>query len=155
MKKIILDFCRRGLYSCGFGPIVLAILYAILKYTGVIDVLTVSEVCIGIISLWALAFLAGGLNAIYQIERLPLMTAVLIHGAVLYVGYLITYLVNGWLDFGMVPILVFSGIFIIGYFVIWIIIYSIIRKNTDKVNQILQDRRKIETFPSQIQDEQN
>ena len=30
MRKFILDFLRRGLIACGFGPMVLAILYLIL-----------------------------------------------------------------------------------------------------------------------------
>ena len=34
MKKYILEFMRRGLAACGFGPIVLAILYLIMGRTG-------------------------------------------------------------------------------------------------------------------------
>ena len=137
MKKIISDFIRRGLTACGFGPLVLAILYLILKHTEAIDTLTVDQVCLGIFSLSALAFIAGGLNILYQIERLPLMVAILIHGSVLYASYLITYLLNDWLDLGIIPILVFSGIFIFGYLAIWIVIYSIIKRNTEKINALL------------------
>ena len=137
MKKIILDFIRRGLTACGFGPLVLAILYLILKHTEAIETLTVDQVCLGIFSLSALAFIAGGLNILYQIERLPLMVAILIHGSVLYASYLVTYLLNDWLDLGIIPILVFSGIFIFGYLAIWIVIYSIIKRNTEKINALL------------------
>ena len=80
MKKNGLGFLNRGLVACGFGPIVLAVIYLILKGCGVIETLAVSEVCIGIFSLSALAFIAGGLTSIYKIERLPLMSAILIHG---------------------------------------------------------------------------
>ena len=118
MKRHILDFMRRGLAACGFGPIVLAVLYLILQQQGIVENLTVNEVCIGIFSITALAFIAGGMNAIYQIERLPLMVAILIHGSVLYISYLGTYLLNGWLEWGAAPIIVFSGIFMIGYFFI-------------------------------------
>ena len=83
MKKHILEFVRRGMMACGFGPIVLAILYLILRHHGVVETLSVSQVCIGIFSLAALAFIAGGMNMIYQVERLPLMGAILIHGVVL------------------------------------------------------------------------
>lgn len=137
MKKIISDFIRRGLTACGFGPLVLAILYLILKHTEAIETLTVDQVCLGIFSLSALAFIAGGLNILYQIERLPLMVAILIHGSVLYASYLVTYLLNDWLDLGIIPILVFSGIFIFGYLAIWIVIYSIIKRNTEKINALL------------------
>ena len=142
MKRIILDFLRRGLTACGIGPLVLVILYLILQKTAGIQTLTVQQVCIGIISLSILAFIAGGMNAIYQIEQLPLMVAILIHGIILYLCYLATYLVNDWLEFGIVPILIFSGIFVIGYLAIWAIIYSIIRKNTAKLNEQLKKKQK-------------
>lgn len=141
MKKHILEFVRRGMMACGFGPIVLAILYLILRHHGVVETLSVSQVCIGIFSLAALAFIAGGMNMIYQVERLPLMGAILIHGVVLYVSYLLTYLVNDWLEGGATPILVFSGIFVVGYLAIWAVIYSVIRRNTQKLNEMLQEKK--------------
>ena len=139
MKKNVLEFVRRGLTACGFGPIILAILYLILEHQGAVETLTVRQVCLGIFSLSALAFVAGGMNIIYQIERLPLMVAILIHGSALYISYLITYLLNNWLEWGVTPILVFSGIFVFGYFIVWAIIYFITRKNTEKLNQILME----------------
>ena len=142
MKKIIAEFFRRGFVACGLGPIVLAIFYLIMQQQGIIQTLTVNQVCIGIFSLTALAFVAGGMNAIYQIERLPLMVAVSVHGCVLYISYLITYLLNSWLEWGTAPILVFSGIFILGYLVIWAIIYFIIRHNTAKVNEMLKEKQQ-------------
>jgi len=138
MKNIVKEFLRRGIAACGLGPIVLAILYLILQHNGVVESLTVNEVCVGILSLSALAFIAGGMNVIYQIERLPLMVAILIHGGVLYVSYLTTYLLNDWLDWGTAPVLVFTGIFVIGYLMIWAVIYSIIKRNTDRINEILK-----------------
>ena len=128
--------------GCGLGPIILALIYQILKLNNVLETLTVDQVCLGILSLSVLAFFAGGLNSLYQIERLPLMLAILIHGSVLYAVYLITYLINGWLEWGMIQVLIFSGIFVIGYIVIWIIIYSITRKNTDKINEILKEKQE-------------
>ena len=132
----------RGLVSMGLGPIVLAIVYWILKQAVAVDTLTVPQICIGIFSLSALAFLAGGMNAIYQIERMPLMTAILIHGSVLYIGYLCTYLLNDWLDFGIIPIVVFTAIFVVGYIVIWAIIYSITRRSTAKLNEMLKKKQQ-------------
>ena len=141
MKRHIMDFIRRGLAACGFGPLVLAIIYLILQHHDIVQTLTVNEVCIGILSLSGLAFLAGGMNSIYQIEQLPLMVAILIHGGVLYIGYLGTYLLNGWLELGITPVLVFTGIFVVGYLVIWAIIYSIIKKNTDRINALLKKQQ--------------
>ena len=141
MKKFVLEFLRRGVIALGIGPIVLAIVYLILKQSAAIDTLTVNQVCVGIFSLSALAFIAGGMNAIYQIERMPLMTAILIHGSVLYVGYLGTYLLNDWLDLGIITIIVFTAIFVVGYIVIWAITYSIIRKNIIKLNEMLKKKQ--------------
>ena len=142
MKRFVLEFLRRGAIASGIGPIVWAIIYMILLQVAEVETLTVNQVCIGIVSLTALAFLAGGMNALYQIERLPLLMAILIHGSVLYVSYLGTYLINDWLDFGIIPIIVFSAIFVVGYIVIWAIIYSIIKRNTAKLNDMLQQKQQ-------------
>ena len=72
------------------------------------------------------------------------MAAVSIHGCVLYISYLVTYLLNGWLDWGVTPLLVFTGIFVLGYLIIWAIIYSIIRKNTNKINEVLKKKQQNE-----------
>ena len=142
MKKFVLEFLRRGLVACGFGPIILAILYLILQRSGMVETLTVSEVCVGIFSLTALAFIAGGMNALYQIEQLPLMVAILIHGGVLYASYLATFLLNNWLEWSTVPIMVFSAIFVVGYLVIWAVIYSILKRNTAKLNEGLKRKQQ-------------
>ena len=141
MKKHIKDFFHRGLVSCGFGPMVLAVIYLTLQGKGLVQDISVNKVCLGIFSTAALAFFAGGMNAIYQIERLPLMAAIAIHGIVLYVGYLTTYLLNGWLTSSTTPILVFSIIFVVGYLVIWAIIYSSIKKKTERINEMLNMKR--------------
>ena len=137
MRKIVLEFFRRGLIACGFGPIIMAIIYLILQKNGVLHTLTVNQVCIGIFSITALAFIAGGMNVVYQIERLPLMVAILIHGVVLYFVYLVTYLLNDWLEEGMMPLLIFTVIFVVGYLVIWAIIYAIIKGRTERINVLL------------------
>ena len=142
MKKFVSEFIRRGLIAAGVGPVVFAVVYLILQQYATIEVLTVNQICVGIFSLSALAFVAGGMNAIYQIERLPLMAAILIHGSVLYVGYLGTYLLNDWLDLGVIPIVVFTGIFVVGYVVIWAVIYSIIKRNTEKLNEKLKKKQQ-------------
>lgn len=138
MKRYILDFIHRGLVACGIGSVVLAVIYWVLQQQGLIQMLTVNEVCLGIVSIEALAFIAGGMNVIYQMERLPLMAAIFIHGIVLYISYLVTYLMNGWMEWGTTPLLVFTGVFVIGYLLIWVIIYYIIRRKTMKLNRILE-----------------
>ena len=138
MKKFLSQFFLRGLVACGFGPMVLVVFYLVLQRTGDVQTLTVNEVCLGIVSLSALAFIAGGMNALYQIERLPLMTAIGIHGGVLYVSYLAVYLLNGWLQSGATPLLVFTVIFAVGYLAVWAVIYGVTRRKTEKLNAMLR-----------------
>ena len=141
MKRLIGEFFRRGVAAMGLGPLVLAVSYGVMQNQGLVDTLTVNQVCLGIVSISALAFVAGAMNVLYRIERLPLMPAILIHGTVLYISYLATYLLNGWLEWGGVPVMVFSCIFCGGYLVIWVIIYSIIKRNTDRLNVILKQKQ--------------
>ena len=70
------------------------------------------------------------------------MVAVFIHGGALYVSYLATFLVNGWLEWGMTPVLVFTGIFVVGYLLIWAVIYSVIKRNTDSINAVLKEKQQ-------------
>ena len=142
MKKYIQEFCRRGLVAWGFGPMVLAVFYRILQSQGLMQTVPVEQVSLGILSLSGLAFLAGGMNVVYQIERIPLSMAILIHGSVLYVGYLATYLLNGWLEQGTAPILVFSVIFLLGYLAVWAVIYVVTKRNTDKINRMLKEKQQ-------------
>ena len=142
IKNHIREFIRRGLMACGFGPLVLCIYYLGLYHKGVVDTLSVPQICLEIFSLSLLAFIAGGMNFIYQIEQLPLMVAALIHGMVLYMGYLGVYLLNGWLKWGTTPILVFSGIFAGGYLAVWAVIYAVTKRRTRAVNTLLQQKRQ-------------
>ena len=142
MKTYFREFLRRGVTACGLGPLVLAALYLVLHRQEGLELLTVGEVCTGILSLTVLAFVAGGMNVLYQMERLPLMAAILIHGSVLYVCYLATYLINGWLEWGITPILVFTGIFVLGYLVIWAVIYWATKRKTEKLNEMLARKQR-------------
>jgi hypothetical protein len=141
MKKIVLGFLQKGFVACGFGPMVLVILYWILHRQCDLQYLSVNEVCTGIISLSVLAFIAGGMNVIYRIERLPLAFAILIHGSVLYISYLCTYLVNRWLEWGKAPVIVFTVIFVLGYLMIWAIIYWTTQKRTARLNEMLKQKQ--------------
>ena len=147
MKQHVREFFRRGLIACGFGPMVLAIFYLIFQKQTGMDTLSINQVCLGIFSLSVLAFVAGGMNVIYQVERLPLMVAILIHGGVLYSIYLITYLINDWLEWGITPILFFSVIFILGYLAIWAAIYCTIKKKTEKLNHLLTEKQRNNKLP--------
>ena len=142
MKKYVCEFCKRGLVAMGFGPFILAIIYAILGANGVTQSIDIYVAALAIVSISVLAFIATGITVVYQIERLPLFYAILLHGLVLYADYALIYLLNGWLADGTLPFLIFTACFIAGYALVWLIIYLCIRKKTDELNHKLQSNQQ-------------
>ena len=139
MKKFIKEFLFRGLICAAGGPLVLAIIYGVLGATGAVEVFSPKEVCLGIITIMLLAFIVAGMTAIYQMEQLPLSMMILLHGGALYIAYILTYLINGWLENSLFPILVFTGIFLAGYAVIWLVIYFVEKAKAEKLNKLLKN----------------
>ena len=142
MKKYIWGFLRRGLVACGFGPLVWAIVYFFLEKNGVVEVLSVRKAVMEIVTIALLAFIAGGINIVYQVERMPLMAAIAVHGVVLYADYAVIYLINGWLDSDPIPFFIFTIGFFVAYAVVWAIIYCVIRSNADRLNRKLTQLQK-------------
>ena len=141
MKEFLKGFLLRGLTAAGGGPVVLAIIYYVLGESGSVASLTPQEVSLGILSITLLAFIVAGLGAVFQLEQLPLMTAILIHGAGLYATYILIYLLNGWLQDRLMPILVFTAIFLAGYGLIWLFIYLATRAKTRRINACLRAKK--------------
>ena len=139
MKKFLKEFLLRGLICAAGGPLVLAVIYGILGAAGTVEQLSPNEVCMGIVTITLLAFIAAGMTAIYQMEQLPLPTMILLHGGALYIAYILTYLINGWLLNQLTPILIFTGIFLAGYALIWLIIYCVEKAKAEKLNKLLKD----------------
>ena len=139
MKKFLKEFLFRGLICAAGGPLVLAVIYGILGAAGAAETIPATEVSMGIVTITLLAFIAAGMTAIYQVEQLPLATMILLHGGALYIAYILTYLMNGWLQNSLIPILIFTGIFLVGYALIWLIIYCIEKAKADKLNKLLKD----------------
>ena len=140
MKPFLKEFLLRGLICAGGGPLVLAIIYGILGATGTVEAFTPREVCMGILTIMLLAFIAAGMTAIYQLEQLPLPIMILLHGGALYIAYILTYLLNGWLKQQLIPIAIFTGILVAGYAVIWLIIYWVEKSKTDALNKKLKEK---------------
>ncbi len=142
MKKYITGFIHGGLLSCGLGPIILAVIYLILQMLGVVETVSVERISTEILTVTLLAFVAGGLNIIYKIDSLPLIVAIFIHGAVLYLDYLVIYSLNGWISIGLKGYISFTVCFAVGFAVIWAIIYIATKKDTDRLNERLAQRHK-------------
>lgn len=135
MRSLIKNFVRKGIMAAAGGPIILALVYYFLNRVGQLQSLGVEEVVRGILTVTILAFIAGGIPVVYQVERLSLMAATLIHALVLYGDYILIYLFNGWLKQAQTPILVFTLFFFAGYGVIWLFIFRGIKSNVEKLNQ--------------------
>ena len=135
IKKYFKDFLLRGLVSMGFGPIVLSVVYGILGLCGVVDKLAVNEVVLGYLSITVLAFLCGGITVVYQIEEIGLSKAITLHGIALYIAYAVVYLSNNWLKDGLIPFVIFTIIFVVGYALVWLVIYFITKRGTDSINK--------------------
>lgn len=138
MKRHILDFVKRGLMAASGGPLILAIVYACLGARGVVTALPVGEVCMGILTVTLMSFLAAGVSVVYDAERLPLMPATLIHAAAIYVDYLLVYLLNAWISRDGKGIGIFTGIFFGGYVLVWLSVYLSIRVRTERLNRKLR-----------------
>lgn len=136
MRKSIKDFFKRGLVAAWSGPVILAIVWAVLKSSGVVETLTVDQVVLGIISTTVMVFIAAGVSVVYQIESLPKAFAGLIQAAVLYIDYLGIYLLNGWIPLKRVWI--FTIIFFAGFIIIWSAIYIPIKLKVNKMNRSLR-----------------
>lgn len=137
MKKYVLEFIKRGLMCSVGGPIILGIIYGILGATGTVTAITPKEACLGIISLSVMAFIAAGITVVYSAHNLPLISAILLHGGVLYLDYLLMYLINDWIPKNFAGIGIFTAIFVVGFAVVWLIIYFSTKRKTDSLNKKL------------------
>ena len=134
-KQFWKDFLHRGLLAAAGGPVILAIIYGVLGATGTVSSLSPSEVCTGILSITLMAFIAAGITAVYQMEQLPLPSAIAIHAVVLYLDYLIMYLLNRWIPRDLTALGIFTAIFFGGFALVWLIIYQFVKRDTERVNR--------------------
>ena len=138
VRKHVAEFVKRGLMFASGGPLILAIIYGSFCVSGSVLQLSPGEVCCAIVSITLMAFIAAGITMIYQIESLPLVSAVLIHGGVLYLDYLIMYLINSWIPRNWAGIGIFSAIFVPGFALTWLCIYLSIRAKAKRINKKLK-----------------
>lgn len=137
MKEFIRNFIKSGLQAAGFGPLILVIFYYIYSVTINFHTISVQDVNKNIVSSLLLAFIAGGINAIFKVERIPLGLATTIDATVIYLDYLLFYVLNDWIKLQIIPFLVFTVIYIIGYLIIWLCIYHQVKNQVQKLNQKL------------------
>ena len=137
MNDYLKKFLLRGLAFGGFGPIILGIIYAILQKTVDGFSLTGSEVLLGIVSTYVLAFVQAGASVFNQIEEWPIAKSLLCHFSLIYVAYSLCYIFNTWIPFVPAVLLIFTIIFVVVYFVIWFTVYLCVKATSKKINSKL------------------
>lgn len=137
MNKYLKEFFHRGLIFAGFGPIILGIIYYIISETEKGFSLSGYQVCLGIISIYVLAFVQAGATVFNQIEDWSLPKSLVCHFSTLYITYILCYVVNTWIPFKPMILLIFTLIFISLYLIIWITVYFTIKISAKKFNSKL------------------
>lgn len=127
----------RGLMFGGFGPIIAGVVYMCISLNVDNFTLSAPEVLLAIVSTYLLAFLQAGASVFNEIEDWPLMKSMLFHFITIYVAYVGCYLINTWIPFEPMVILIFTAIFAVAYLIIWLIVYFIIKSTTKRFNSKL------------------
>ena len=138
MNKYVKEFFHRGLIFGGFGPIILGIIYLIISKTVESFSLSAEEVLLGIVSIYILAFIQAGASVFNQIEEWPIPKSLLFHFLTIYLAYALCYILNSWIPFVPEVLLIFTAIFVVGYFVIWITVYICVNAASKKMNKKLR-----------------
>ena len=141
MNKYVKSFLHRGLIFSGLGPVVMGIVYFIISLVNKEVSFSGTEILVGIISTYVLAFVQAGASVFNQIEGWPLAKSLLIHLGSLYIVYVGAYLVNSWIPFEPLVVLIFSGIFVAWDFSIWLSVFFIPRALTKRMNARLGEMK--------------
>ncbi len=137
MKSYLKEYCKRGIVFGGLGPIICGIVYMIIDFTGVDLKLEGWQILLAIVSSYILAFVQAGSSVFEQIEEWSSIKALFWHLLSIYLVYLLTYFVNRWIPFSWLAIVTFSAAIILGFLLIWIIIYVLNRRLKNKLNSKL------------------
>ena len=138
MNKYVKAFFHRGMMFGGFGPIVVGIVYAILEKAVPAFSLSGGQVLIAVCSVYLLAFVQAGVSVFNQIEHWPIAKSLLCHFVLLYAAYVGCYLLNDWIPFKAEIVGIFTAIFVVCYFVIWLTVYLIVKGTEKRLNRNLR-----------------
>ena len=141
MKRYWKEFLHRGLLFGGFGPIVMAIIYLCLQVSLEDFSLRGNEVFVSILSTYLLAFIHAGASVFHQIEEWSIAKSLFYHFLVLYLVYTLCYLINAWIPFEPLVLLIFTVAFVLGYFLICLIVFLSIRGVEKRLNGSLREQK--------------
>lgn len=137
MNRYVKEFLKRGLMFSGLGPVVCGIVYLILELSKVEIKLSGFDIFLAIITTYIIAFVQAGSSVFEQIESWSSIKSVFFHMTSIYVVYLVGYLINRWIPFDYIVIIIFSAVYVLTFLFIWLLVYFIAKKTSDKLNQKL------------------
>ena len=135
MNKYVKEFFHRGLMFAGFGPVVAGIIT-------LFEPLVISDgrtVFTAIVSTYLLAFIHAGSSVLNTVDKWSPSKTAFIHLGTLYASYLACYLVNSWIPFDIKVVGIFTAIFVVGYFTIWLPVYFSVRSASKEMNMKLKN----------------
>ena len=137
-KKHVKNFFLRGLAFGGFGPIIAGIVFLMVSFTVKDFSLSGAEAFTAIISTYLLSFVHAGASVFNQIDSWSIPKSLLAHFSLLYISYILCYVINSWIPFEPMVLLIFTAIFVVTYFIIWFTVYAIIKSTGKKLNKNLR-----------------
>lgn len=137
MNYYVKEFIKRGLIFSGFGPIVLGIVYLSIECSGADFKLTGINVFIAILTTYIIAFVQAGSSVFNQIETWPKAKSMFFQMTSIYVVYMGGYLLNNWIPFKLIVIIIFTSVFIGIYLSIWLTVYFVTKNVSKKLNEKL------------------
>ena len=135
MNKYFKEFLHRGLMFGGFGPIIVGIVFAILGVSIEDFHIDAWQILLAIVSTYVLAFVQAGASVFNGIESWSLAKSLGLHFLTLYVAYSTCYVVNSWIPFEPIVLVIFTVIFAVTYFFVWFLVYSIIKATERGLNK--------------------
>ena len=135
MNKYVKEFFHRGLVFGGFGPVIVGIVFAVLEATLDTFSLTGSQVLLAIVSTYLLAFIQAGASIFNQIEHWSTARSLFFHFLSLYIAYSMCYVLNSWIPFEPMVLLIFTVGFAVMYFAVWLTVCLIVRATSAKLNR--------------------
>ena len=89
--------------------------------------------------LYGAACFAG--MSFYEIERMPLAVATALHCALIVLLFIPIALLLGWVS-NIGTLLIISGIQLVGFFIIWLIMYAGFKKQVKELNEMQKNTSK-------------
>ena len=103
-------------------------------FAGAVIVQTLLGGIFGIIAL-------GG-TCLFDIEKWSLLRASVVHCALILVTYIVIGLLLHWFSFHIIPILIMTGIIIVVYALIWLIMYVAWKREIKELNRLTEEYKK-------------